>query len=82
MNTPIGNVKPHQPMLNGKLFALYIVATAKKSHTRPNPQRINAVMNPKIYRNGPARGWRELVRGKIRMATRPSSIILRISVMS
>ncbi len=44
--TPNGNVKPHQPMLNGNRLQL-MLASAKNSQTSPNPQI-------KMPRNAPA----------------------------
>ena len=54
-NTPIGNVKPHHPILNGNLPRL-IDARAKKIQTSPNPHIINAVIKPNMYNTSPAIG--------------------------
>jgi hypothetical protein len=59
-NTPIGNVNPHHPILNGN-FERLIEAMAKNSHTRPKPQRTMATAKPRTYRTSPAIGWRVLV---------------------
>ena len=39
--TPMGKVKPHQPMLKGN-FEREMEATAKNSHTKPNPHMMIA----------------------------------------
>jgi hypothetical protein len=47
-NTPNGNVNPHHPILNGKLFDLIIEADAKNNQTSPNAHRISATKNPNV----------------------------------
>ena len=81
VNTPRGNVNPHQPMLNGNLD-LVILAAAKKSHTSPKPHITVAVTQPNTKRISPEltaedeRG-RVPVLGKSDMATDPSCIIAK-----
>lgn len=39
MYTPRGNVKAHQPRLNGNLLVLRIAETANINHRVPNPHK-------------------------------------------
>lgn len=49
VKTPIGNVKPHQPMLNGifspRVRILRIEEMAMMSHTKPKPQIVRAMLH-------------------------------------
>lgn len=79
VKTPSGNVKPHQPILNGNLERL-ILAKAKKSHTRPNPHMIRAISQPTTYRISPdpLEYWfRVPVLTNVAAATFPSRIIAK-----
>ena len=78
VNTPKGNVKPHQPMLNGNLER-EIVASAKKSHTSPKPHMIKPTKRPKVYAICPAIGARGtvFVRWKTARASEPSCIMAK-----
>ena len=79
VKTPMGNVKPHHPMLKGNLLRL-ILASAKKNQTRAKPHIISAIRNPTTYRMSPALvvlSLRVLVTGKIFIATTPSSMIAK-----
>lgn len=49
VNTPMGNVNPHQPMLNGifspRVRTLRIEEMAMMSQTRPKPQIVRATLH-------------------------------------
>jgi hypothetical protein len=46
-HTPIGKVKPHQPMLKWKGLLLYMLASAKINQTSPQLHMISAMKNPR-----------------------------------
>jgi hypothetical protein len=73
-NTPIGNVNPHHPILNGNLL-LDIDATARNNHTSPKPHSTRATMQPSTYKISPAMGLKLLVSTKAFRATLLSCMI-------
>src|SRR5579859_7327353 len=74
VKTPVANIIPHQPMLNGE-FDLPKEAKAQNSHASAKPHIRRAAKKPNTYIIWPAKGMRVFVAGKTVNETWPIVII-------